>query len=116
MTEWANYDANGKRVPSVSTRAVFRAKEVSVDTGVAALPGHPSVAGVEYRDVHAIDRPDLRKTFKSFSQMCSDGSRNMLQVQKTTRGWTNKRLSDRIRCGTLAHSIVWCRAARRDVR
>jgi hypothetical protein len=27
------------------------------------------LAGVEYRDVHAIDRPDLRKTFKSFSRM-----------------------------------------------
>jgi hypothetical protein len=27
------------------------------------------LAGVEYQDVHAIDRPDLRKTFKSFSKM-----------------------------------------------
>jgi hypothetical protein len=35
MTEWANYDIDGKRVPSD----------------------------------HAIDQPDLRKTFKSFSQM-----------------------------------------------
>jgi hypothetical protein len=26
-------------------------------------------AARKYRDVHAIDRPDLRKTFKSFSQM-----------------------------------------------
>ena len=69
MTEWANYDIDGKRVPSDSERAVFRGKEVSVDTGVAALPGHASLAGVEYRDVHAIERPDLRKTFKSFSQM-----------------------------------------------
>ncbi len=33
MTEWANYDIDGKRVPSDSERAVFRAKEVSVDTG-----------------------------------------------------------------------------------
>ena len=69
MTEWANYDADGKRVPSDSKRAVFRAKEVSVDTGVPATPGHASLTGVEYRDVHAIDQPDLRKTFKSFSQM-----------------------------------------------
>ena len=69
MTEWANYDTNGKRVPSDSKRAVFRAKEVSVDTGVPAPLGHASVAGVEYRDVHAIDQPDLRKTFKSLSQM-----------------------------------------------
>jgi hypothetical protein len=56
MTEWVNYDANGKRVPSDSKRAVFRAKEVSFDTGVPAPPGHASLAGVEYRDVHAIDR------------------------------------------------------------
>jgi len=69
MTEWANYDIDGKRVPSDSKRAVFRAKEVSVDTGVPSPAGHASLAGIEYRDVHAIDRPDLRKTFKSFSQM-----------------------------------------------
>ena len=69
MTEWANYDVHGKRVPPNSKRAVFRAKEVSVDTGVPAPPGHASLAGVEYRDVHAIDRPDLPKTFKSFSKM-----------------------------------------------
>ena len=69
MTEWANYDAHGKRVPASSKRAAFRAKEVSVDTGVPAPPRHASLASVEYRDVHAIDRPDLRKTFKSFSQM-----------------------------------------------
>ena len=69
MTEWANYDIDGKRVPSDSERAAFGAKEVSVDTGVPAPPGHASLIGVEYRDVHAIDQPDLRKTFKSFSQM-----------------------------------------------
>ena len=69
MTEWDNYDIDGKRVPSDSERAVFRAKEVSVDTGVPATPGHASLAGIEYRDVHAIDQPDLRKTFKSFSKM-----------------------------------------------
>jgi hypothetical protein len=39
MTEWANYDIEGKRVPSDSKRAVFRAKEVSVDTGVPAPLG-----------------------------------------------------------------------------
>jgi hypothetical protein len=69
MTEWANYDIDGKRVPPSSERAAFRAKEVSVDTGVPPPPGHASLAGVEYRDVHAIDQPDLRKTFKSISQM-----------------------------------------------
>jgi hypothetical protein len=69
MTEWANYDIDGKRVPPNSERAAFRAKEVPVDTGVPAPLGHASLAGVEYRDVHAIDGPDLRKTFKSFSQM-----------------------------------------------
>jgi hypothetical protein len=69
MTQWANYDVDGKRVPPSSKRAAFRAKEVSVDTGVPASPGHASLAGVEYRDVHAIDRPDLRKTFRSFSKM-----------------------------------------------
>jgi hypothetical protein len=69
MTEWANYYADGKRVLASSKRAAFRAKEVSVDTGVPATLGHASQTSVEYRDVHAIDQPDLRKTFKSFSQM-----------------------------------------------
>ena len=69
MTEWANYDVDGKRVPLNSKRAAFRAKEVSVGTGVAGPLGQASLAGVEYRDVHAIDRPDLRKTFKSFTKM-----------------------------------------------
>jgi hypothetical protein len=67
MTEWANYDIDAKRVPPSSKRAAFRAKEVSIDTGVRAPPGHASLAGVEYRDGHAIDRSELRKTFKSFS-------------------------------------------------
>jgi hypothetical protein len=67
--KWANYDIDGKRVPSDSERAVFRAKEVSVDTGVPAMRAHASLTGVEYRDVHAIDQPDLRKTFQSFPQM-----------------------------------------------
>jgi hypothetical protein len=69
MTEWANYDVDGKRVPPDSKRAVFRAKELSVDIGVPAPPGHASLAGVEYRDVHAIDQPDLRKSFQSVSKM-----------------------------------------------
>ena len=43
MTEWANYHSNGKRVPPSSKRAAFRAKEVSVDTGV--LPGRPCKPG-----------------------------------------------------------------------
>ena len=36
--------------------AAFRAKEVWVDTGVPAPPGHCSLAGIDFRDVHAIDR------------------------------------------------------------
>jgi hypothetical protein len=69
MTEWSNYDVDGKRVLPDSKHALFRAKEVPVETGVPAPPGHASPARVEYRDVHAIDQPDLRKTFESFSRM-----------------------------------------------
>ena len=82
MTEWANYDADGKRVPPSSERAAFRAKEVSIDTGVPAPPGYASMGGFEYRDVHAIDRPNLRKTFKSFSQM----ERWFAEAQRAARG------------------------------
>jgi hypothetical protein len=69
VDEWVYFDAAGKRVRPDSKTAAFKGKEVRVDTGVPAPPGHASLAGVEYRDVHAIDRPDLRKSFKSFSQM-----------------------------------------------
>ncbi len=85
MTEWANYDTDGKRVPSDSKRAVFRAKEVSVDTGVPAPFSHASLEGVEYRDVHAIDRPDLRKTFKSFSKMRAWFKEHAASAQGSTR-------------------------------
>jgi hypothetical protein len=34
-----------------------------------APPGHRSLGAIEYHDVHAIDQPELRKTFKSFSKM-----------------------------------------------
>jgi len=85
MTEWANYDADGKRVPWDSKRAVFRAKEISVDTGVPAPLGHASLAGVEYRDVHAIDQPDLRKTFKSFPQMQRWFTEHAAGAKGTTR-------------------------------
>ena len=85
MTEWANYDADGKRVPSDSEHAVFRAKEVSVDTGVPAPPGHASLEGIEYRDVHAIDRPDLRKTFQSFSKMLAWFNEHASKAQGNAR-------------------------------
>jgi hypothetical protein len=41
----------------------------AANTGVPAPPGHVILTGVKYRDVHAIDQPDLRKTFKSLSRM-----------------------------------------------
>jgi hypothetical protein len=66
---WVYFDAAGKRVEPDSKTAAFKGKEVRVDSGVPAPPGHANLAGVEYQDVHAIDRPDLRKTFKSFSKM-----------------------------------------------
>jgi hypothetical protein len=66
---WAHFDAAGKRVRPDSKTAAFKGKEIRVDSGAPAPAGHASLAGVEYRDVHAIDQPDLRKTFKSFSKM-----------------------------------------------
>ena len=61
---WTYYDAAGKPVPEKA--ATFRCREVSVDGGAPAPPGH---GAIEYHDVHAIDQPELRKTFKSFSKM-----------------------------------------------
>lgn len=67
MTGWAYYDAKGNRVPEDA--AVFRCKEARVDTGVPAPVGNATLATTEYYDVHHIDRPELRKTFKSFAKM-----------------------------------------------
>jgi hypothetical protein len=64
---WVYFNAAGKRVHE--KEAVFKGKEVIVDSGVRALPGFASLARTEYHDVHAIGQPDLRKTFKSFAKM-----------------------------------------------
>ena len=85
MTDWANHDAHSKRVPSDWKRDVFRAKEISVDTGVPAPFSHASLEGVEYRDVHAIDQPDLGKTFKALPQMQRWFTDHVAGVKGTTR-------------------------------
>jgi hypothetical protein len=81
MTEWANYDADGKRAPSDSKRAVFRAKEVSVDTGV--LP-HLVMRAWKASNI-GMCTPSIGPTWarpSSHSLGCSDGSRSMLQAQR----------------------------------
>jgi hypothetical protein len=64
---WTYYDAAGKPVPE--NAATFRCREVSVDSVEPTPPGHGSLGAIEYHDVHAIDQPELRKTFKSLSKM-----------------------------------------------
>ena len=64
---WTYYDAAGKPVPEKT--ATFRCREVSVDGSAPSPLGHGSLGAIEYHDVHAIDQPELRKTFKSFSKM-----------------------------------------------
>ena len=64
---WTYYDAAGK--PVTEKEATFRCREVSVDGSALAPPGNGSLGAIEYHDVHAIDQPELRKTFKSFSKM-----------------------------------------------
>ena len=64
---WAYYDANGERVrPS---QAAFKGREVSVASGVPAPPNHASLGRTEYRDVHPIDQPEIRKNFKTFREL-----------------------------------------------
>jgi hypothetical protein len=90
MTEWANYDADGKRAPSDSKRAVFRAKEVSVDTGV--LP-HLVMRAWKASNI-GMCTPSIGPTWarpSSHSLGCSDGSRSMLQAQRARRSRTDKR-------------------------
>ena len=64
---WTYYDAAGKPVPEKAD--TFRCREASVDGSAPAPPGHRSLGAIEYHDVHAIDQPELRKTFKSSSKM-----------------------------------------------
>ena len=65
--QWVYYDAKGKCVPEKN--AVFKGKEMNVDSGVPASPGFGSPASTEYHDVHPVGQPELRKTFKSFIEM-----------------------------------------------
>jgi hypothetical protein len=65
--KWVYYDAKGKRVPEKD--AVFKGKEMNVDSGVPASPGFGSPASTEYHDVHPVGQTELRKTFKSFIEM-----------------------------------------------
>jgi hypothetical protein len=67
MAGWAYYDARGNRVPEDA--AMFRCKEARVDSGVPAAAGGGGLVATQYYDVHHIDRPELRKTFKSFDKM-----------------------------------------------
>jgi hypothetical protein len=65
--QWVYYDAKGNHVQE--QEAVFKGKEMNVDSGVPASPGFGSPASTEYHDVHAVGQPELRKTFKSFAEM-----------------------------------------------
>ena len=65
--QWVYYDAEGKRVQE--EEALFKGKEVSVDSGVPATLGFGSPASTRYHDVHPVGQPELRKTFKSFTEM-----------------------------------------------
>jgi hypothetical protein len=69
MADWAYYDMDGNRVPPNSDRAVSKGKEIRIDSGVPAPAGHASLAATEYRDVHPINHPELRKTFGSYSKL-----------------------------------------------
>ena len=67
MTEWSYYDDTGK--PAREKNATFKAKAVAVDLGAPTLSSATSLASYEYHDVHHVDQPELRKTFKSFATM-----------------------------------------------
>ena len=67
MTEWSYYDDAGK--PARQKNATFKAKAVAVDLGTPTLSSATSLARYEYHDVHHVDQPELRKTFKSFATM-----------------------------------------------
>ena len=67
MTKWSYYDDAGE--PAREKNATFKAKAVAVDLGTAAPSSATSLARYEYHDVHHVDQPELRKTFKSFATM-----------------------------------------------
>jgi hypothetical protein len=68
MTEWKYFDAKGNRMPD-EKRATFKAKEITVAKGEPSPPGMAAMSFFEYRDVHHVDRPELRKSFESFRKM-----------------------------------------------
>lgn len=62
--QWAFYDVDGNRVPSRSGRAAFKARAITK----APEDHYVSLGSVEFT-AHSIRRPDLHRTFKSFSRM-----------------------------------------------
>jgi hypothetical protein len=69
---WIYYDADGNRVPPA--QAKFRGKEVGLDSGVPALPGHDLLKRYRYVDAHAIGSSE-RHSFDSwpkFKAWCKD--------------------------------------------
>ena len=77
MTEWANYDVDGKRVPADSERTVFRAKEVSVDTGVPSPQAMQVWPALNFGTCTPSIGPTCARP-SSHSPRCSDGSWSML--------------------------------------
>lgn len=68
MTAWQYFDAKGNRMPD-EKRATFRAKQVDVAKGEPPPPDMAGMSHFEYRDVHHVDYPGLRKSFSSFHEM-----------------------------------------------
>jgi hypothetical protein len=76
---WMYYDSAGNRVPPAQAR--FRGKEVRLDNGVLAPPGHDSLRRYRYVDVHAVGGSE-RHTFDSWTKFrtwCKDQSSSRTQ-------------------------------------
>jgi len=83
VTEWANYDVDGKRVRRIRSGRLPGPKKFRRHRGSG--PAWPrELTGIEYRDVHAIDQPDLRKT-QAFSKIAGMVQGACPQAQRAGR-------------------------------
>lgn len=70
MPDWVFFDAEGERVRPSDPAAAFKGKVLAVGgLAEAAAPDSAELCHWEYREVHPIGRPDLRRDFHTLREM-----------------------------------------------
>ena len=70
MNDWKYFDADGELVRPRNKRAAFKGRVVRSEvTHNVGSPNSAELAHWQYRDVHPIGRPDLKRDFDTWNDM-----------------------------------------------